>query len=266
MFIIFIALPCIQAGDVDVNSTNNFTELNQIINESDAYVDLTADYKGINEDLVISKSVEIDGNGHIVDCKRSPVIINASNILFKNITFKNLRIDFKGNFSNLTFIDCNIMKNFKSPSVKADPYFKLDKTGNISKKVKRLAKHIAGDSKGIAACQKLAKWVSDNIKHETKAGFYQSPDKTLKRKRGNCCSKTDLFLQMCDAVGITKNHKLYYVQVGEKFHHRHFFAKVDNAFVDVDSKYNDPWGHVCVGNMKLNKITPYPYLPISRDY
>ena len=141
-----------------------------------------------------------------------------------------------------------------------------DYTGEITTPIKKLAKSIVGDSKDIVAAKKLAKWVSKNIKHETAPGFYQSPEVTLKRKIGNCCSKTDLFLQMCVAVGVNKKHKLYYVHVGTmKFHKRHFFAMIDNTVVDVDGPKN-PWGHANIGKNKVYQITEYPYLPLPRKY
>lgn len=143
----------------------------------------------------------------------------------------------------------------------------LSYSSKISSKVKNLAKKIVGSSSGWEAARKLAKWVCKNIKHETAPGFYQTPYKTLTRKRGNCCSRTDLFLQMCVAVGLNKNHKLYYVHVGTmEFHHRHFFAMFDNYLVDVDSCRKSPWGHASIGSRDIYRVTPYPLLPLTRQY
>ena len=64
-----------------------------------------------------------------------------------------------------------------------------------------------------------------------------------------------------------KNKRFYYVHVGMKyFGYRHFFAMVDNLLVDVDGKITNPWGHANIGNRGVYRITPYPYLPLPREY
>lgn len=140
-------------------------------------------------------------------------------------------------------------------------------SGIISKKVKDKAKSIVKNSTGIPAAKKLAKWVGKHIQHESRAGLYQSPSTTLNRERGNCICQTDLFFQMCDAVGVTKKYKLYYIWVGqEQFGKRHFFGKINGKYVDVDARPKNPWGHASFGKRSIRKTSQYPKLPLNRKY
>lgn len=251
----------------------SFTELDDLIDQSDNIVYLTQDYEAIGgeDNLTIAKSVTIYGNNHTLNCKNSSIIIdtNDSQIIFKNITFKdasfiigdvqNVNVMFQDHvFENQIQVEDIIVNKVE---------LRLTTTGTIDKKIKQLALSIIGNSKDLAACKLLAVWVGKNIKHETRAGFYQSPLTTLNRKLGNCCSQTNLFLQMCEAVGLTKTHKFYFIHTGKAdFGKRHFFAMVDNLVVDVDAKSSNPWGHASISNNEIYRVTEYPYLPLLREY
>lgn len=164
---------------------------------------------------------------------------------------------------NILLLNSNFNNELRNDGNLSDFYL----SSPISKNVTKTAKEIAGNSTDIEAAKKLANWVGANIEHETKAGFYQSPDDTLKRKTGNCCSQTELFLQMCEALNITHNHKAYIVHVGsERFHERHFFAMIDNTFVDVDTQVDNPWGNAETRDDTYYCITEYPILPLTRQY
>lgn len=140
-------------------------------------------------------------------------------------------------------------------------------SGILVKKVKEKAKSIVKNSTGIPAAKKLAKWVGKHIDHETREGLYQSPATTLTREKGNCLCQTDLFFQMCDAVGVTEKYELYYVWVGgEKFGKRHFFAKINGKYVDVDARPKNPWGHANFGKRTIRTTSKYPKLPLNRKY
>lgn len=268
----FLSMSCVVADDV--NETGNFTELNTIINDINDDVNLTEDYTHVDgdDDVVISKSIKVNGNNHIIDNNNSSINImaNDSNVTFEDVNFLNQKFNISDNHNlNVTFINCNFSSEDYDYYSQEDIY-QFDEfysTGEISSNVKQLAKSIVGSLKGYEAAYELAKWVGTNIKHESAAGFYQTPDMTLKRKRGNCCSQTDLFLQMCVAVGVNEDHKLYYVHVGTyKFGERHFFAMIDNILVDVDAIPSSPWGRASIANRDFYRIIEYPYLPISRDY
>lgn len=141
----------------------------------------------------------------------------------------------------------------------------LTTTGGISNEVRQLAKKIVGKTKGIEAVKKIANWVSKNIAHEKAPGFYQSPLTTLQRKKGNCCCHSELFLQMCDCLGYTKQFDMYIVHVGNmKFGQRHFFTIIGEFCVDTTKK--NPWGKGGFGKRHVYSITKYPYLPLIREY
>ena len=268
---LFLSMSCVMAGDV--NETGNFTQLDALIDDADESVNLTGDYASVDGDaeVTISKSVNVTGNGHSIDNSKSPIVFdgNDSNVVFENVKFLGDMFRASDNATNLnvTFINCSLPVKSHLSYLVVIPQYELGTTGEISSNVVSLAKSIVGKSVGLEAAKKLAKWVGKNINHETAPGFYQTPDTTLKRKLGNCCSQTDLFLQMCVAVGINKSHKLYFVHVGTiVFGDRHFFAMIDGILVDVDARPNSPWGHARIGDRGIYKVTEYPYLPLPRQY
>ena len=258
----------------DLNETGNFTELGALISDTDDNVNLTSDYGYVDgdEDVVISKSVKISGNDHIINNSDSPIIIDAndSSVYFEDVNFLSSEFEISNNTNlNVTFFNCSFKSscNDSCVDIYLDRYYGLNTTGEISSNITALAKSIVGDSKGYDAAYKLAMWVWSNIKHETRAGFYQSPDTTVERKLGNCCCHSDLFLQMCIAVGVNEDHKLYLVHVGNMaFGYRHFFVMIDNLLIDTDIKSRNPWGYAYFGNRDIFRITEYPYLPIMKDY
>lgn len=268
----FLSISSVLAGDA--NDTGNFTELNTIINDSNDDISLADDYKHVDgdDDVVISKSIKINGNNHTIDSDDSPIIIDANDtsVIFEDVNFIDYKFEIsENNTSNLTFINCCFKSTFNDSNAELNlTQFDANHTsGEISPTIKLLAQSIVGDLTGYEAAYELATWVGTNIRHETAAGFYQTADETLNRRRGNCCSQTDLFLQMCVAVGVNEKHKLYYVQVGTyEFGARHFFAMIDNVLIDVDARPDSPWGQASIANREFYRIIEYPYLPIAREY
>ena len=248
--------------------------MKQEISSSNDYLNLTKDYVyNYSEDnLEFSKSMTIEGNNHTIDNVNSTFDINTENneldLTIKNVNFKNLIITEKSikHPYNITLINCNLIPKEYNHFIMAECYYSnVTRSGNISPFVKKVAELIVGESTGIDAIKKIAIWISKNTKHERKAGFYQTPETTLLRLTGNCCSLTDLFFHMCDALNLMENHTFYYVHVGTlKFRERHFFAIIDNFLVDVGLKY--PWKNAAFYNRTILNITPYPILPIPREY
>ena len=140
-------------------------------------------------------------------------------------------------------------------------------SGLVSDKVKKKAKSIAGNSTGMAAAKKIAKWIAKHIKHEKRKGLYQSPTTTLKRKKGNSICQIDLYLQMLDATGVCRKYTCQYIHVGTNtYGKRHFFARVNGVDVDVDAKKKNCWGHAAYKGRTINQKKTYPKLPIDRNY
>ena len=261
----------IDNNETDMNATDdirNFTEFNQLINDSSDFVSLTNDYLYFDgdENAVINKSLTIEGNNHNLTFNSDSFKMeNGHNILLKDINFIILDEFLINSTSNITFYNCHFELVNHTDEIITE--YTFGTRGNISKEIVKLAKSIVGNSKDLEAAKKLAKWVGKNIEHETREGFYQNASETLKRKYGNCCSQTELFLQMCEAIGITKNHKVYFVHVGTiQFKYRHFFAIIDNICVDVDARPTYPWGHARIGNRTVYSLVPYPLLPLQAQY
>ena len=277
LFLIFAIASLSYVSANEIADSGNFTELNQEITNGNDVIEITKNYTHLSgeKNISIKKSVIITGQKQIIDFNdESSFQINDDiNVAFINLTFKNVNQPIlklsKTSNSNVTFTDCEMLKadtkNFII--IKNNVPLKKSTSVKVSSKIKKLAKSIVGKSKGIKAAKKLAKWVNKRIKHETKKGFYQSPTKTLKRKRGNCCCKSELFLQMCHAIGLAKKHKLCFVHVGfTKFKYRHFFTLIDNVCVDVDNGFKDPWGHGGFKNRNVYAVTKYPTLPLKKKY
>ena len=277
-----ISISGVSAFDNNVlenESRGNFTELNHDLYHCDNSFNLTKDFvqDDVEDNLSISKSLDINGNNHSINFKHnSSLNINNTrnlSIIFKNISFNGkFYIILKNEDSvNLSFVNCYFNCNdFENNNISCIYFYNLDNatyfTGNITSDIEELAWKIVGNSEGIEAAKKLAKWVGKKIKYELKEGFYQTPSQTLNRRLGNCCSQTDLFLQMCDVVGITKICKVYYVHIGSMtFHFRHFFAVIDNIVIDPSSCPSDPWGHANI-IYSISQITEYPRIPLERWY
>ena len=83
-------------------------------------------------------------------------------------------------------------------------------------------------------------------------------------KTGNCCDQTRLFLQLCDAAGLTEYYKLYYCKVPG-----HVYAIVvsknnkQKTYVDCASDDFSAWGYVCQGYQHGSPSSKYPNLPFS---
>ena len=134
----------------------------------------------------------------------------------------------------------------------------------VTKTIQNKALSIVKGKKGLSAAKALANWVHNNIKYKRYNNFKWSPSKVLSEGLGNCCGKTELFLQMCEAVGVMEDHDCYFYHVPG-----HVYAKIDNTLVDVTCKKN-PWGHYIkrYGKTPVKKkgVTKYPSLPFERSY
>lgn len=262
----------------EVDDPLTFDDLNYEISNSNGVLNLNESYKSTSSDdnIKLFKNIILNGNGNYINGGSSEYVfelIEDTNytIIIKDIIFENFNKIFNTLQTQITVVDCDfndvnddyiVSIVLRSSEDSVQGYCDAPSDEIIEK-----AKSIVGIYTGIDAAKKLAKWVKKNIKHETKAGFYQSPDETLKRKVGNCCSQTELFLLMCIAVGIDKECKLSFVHYGKMiFKQRHFFALVDNVCVDVDGGYDDPWAHGVNFNRNVYNITEYPLLPIARNY
>lgn len=133
----------------------------------------------------------------------------------------------------------------------------------VDPKVEKKARSIVGNSTGIAAAKKIAKWCGRNIKYQKPvySGFRKSARSVLTSRKGNCCDQTRLMLMMMDAVGVTQTHKLVYMHV-HKGNKGHVFAKVNGKYVDPCVS-RSPWGNYVhgYGRPGSSRNSVYPEKP-----
>ena len=146
-----------------------------------------------------------------------------------------------------------------------------NKTGSVQNDVKKQAKAIVKDKTGVKAAKAIVQWVVNKIKYESRDGFYQSPSRTLQRKKGNDRCMCDLILHMCDAVGVMNDgiacYYVYSVKKTKKKTASHVFLRINGKWVDPLKKKH-AWGNYKTGYgaIKKAKQTRYPCLPYAKKY
>ncbi|MBO6123687.1 MAG: hypothetical protein J6P09_07590 [Methanobrevibacter sp.] len=189
-----ISVSAVSAGEDDLknSSQGNFTELNQEFSNSVDSVNLTKDFVHGDEedDLKISKSINIDGNNHSIDFKNNSSL-NINNTLNLTVVFKNIHFNGKFNITlnnensiNLSFIDCCFLGNADELNNSfVSSYYDLNVTkcftGIITKDIEDLAWNIVGKSQGIDAAKKLAKWVGKKFELNQRLVFTKLLHKQL---------------------------------------------------------------------------------------
>ena len=145
LLLVILTIGAVSAGDENITS-NNLTaradlsiesSADEILSENDAgtlikntesgnTLKLDKDYSNSksNGEIIISKSITIDGNGHILDSNSASGVFNVKTpdtVILKNIVFKNgnsknggaiafncnMDIDSSKHVDNCTFINCN---------------------------------------------------------------------------------------------------------------------------------------------------------------
>ena len=127
---------------------------------------------------------------------------------------------------------------------------------NVTKQADKWAKNLTGAN----AIKPLWAGIVNNIKHNNKRkGFYQTPAKTLSSKKGNCCCKAELLLDMCNYKGVTN---LQYVHVKPKGGGTgHVFCKINGIIVDPSTKKGWKNYYKKQGTLSNAKYSTYPTKP-----
>ena len=135
--------------------------------------------------------------------------------------------------------------------------------------LKKKALSIVGDSTGLDAAKKIAKWcgTKKNFKYSNYANFQRKAAKAYKMKSANCCDSTRLMLSMMDAVGCNEKLKLQYVHCHNSSAHKgHVFAKITTRstgkyrYVDPCCKLENgrnPWGNHLKGYGPIVGVSDY---------
>jgi len=125
----------------------------------------------------------------------------------------------------------------------------------IPAKVRNQALAIVGNSTGLDAAKKIAKWCGTRkkFKYDNYANFRRRPGGCLSKRKANCCDSTRLMLTMMDAVGCSETLKLEYVHCHNSNRNiGHIFAKITTRatgkyrYVDPCVKIESgrsPWGN-----------------------
>ena len=111
---------------------------------------------------------------------------------------------------------------------------------------------------GNACIKPIWFWVANKTSRTYERNFYQSVETTWKKKKGNCCCRTELMLTLLQAKGITD---LKYVHThGGKG--GHVFAKVNGFYVDPSTKIESRgWHNYIHGYGPIVKVTNFPTKP-----
>ena len=68
-----------------------------------------------------------------------------------------------------------------------------------------------GKKTGIAALKAICGWMDRKVHYVYGENFNRSSYTVAKKKGGNCCSQTRLFLDLCDAAGLSQWFTFKYV-------------------------------------------------------
>ncbi|MBQ6345019.1 MAG: hypothetical protein IJI96_02790 [Methanobrevibacter sp.] len=137
----------------------------------------------------------------------------------------------------------------------------------VSKTIINKSHSIVGSHTGLQAAKDCLNFVTYKINWEDRNNFYQTPEKTLSRKKGNCCCQTELLFELMDAAGVTETYKLQYIHtVGGKG--GHVFGRLVNkktgkgVYIDPCNR-SKPYGDYCQGYGKIGSAPSswYPQKP-----
>ena len=128
--------------------------------------------------------------------------------------------------------------------------------GSPSQFIRQKALAIVGDSIGMAAAQKIAAYMGENIRYVGYSDFHKSPDTVIRQGGGNCCDQTRCMLNLMDAAGCSEYFWMKYVYVccsGGGV--GHVFARLvnkSNIYGNSNWRYVDPckanpWGNYVRG-------------------
>ena len=128
---------------------------------------------------------------------------------------------------------------------------------------------IVGDSTGLDAAKKIAKWCGTrrNFKYSDYPNYHRKAATAYKMRSANCCDSTRMMLSMMDAVGCSEKLKLEYVHCHNSVKRKgHVFAKITTRatgkyrYVDPCCKLEkgrSPWANHLKGYGPIVSINAY---------
>lgn len=109
---------------------------------------------------------------------------------------------------------------------------------------------------GNDAIKPIWQYCYSKISYVSRRDFYQSASKTWSSKKGNCCCKTEVMLNLLNAKGVTD---LHYVHCKASDYRGHIFGKVGNMYLDPTTRKG--YGDYVKGYGKIVKVTDFPNKP-----
>lgn len=109
---------------------------------------------------------------------------------------------------------------------------------------------------GNSAIKPIWQYCYSKISYVSRRDFYQSASKTWSSKKGNCCCKTEVMLNLLNAKGVTD---LHYVHCKASDYRGHIFGKVGNMYLDPTTRKG--YGDYVKGYGKIVKVTDFPNKP-----
>lgn len=129
-------------------------------------------------------------------------------------------------------------------------------SSSVTKQADKSAKGVTGEN----AIKPLWKWIVNNIKHNSKrSGFYQTPAKTLSTKKGNCCCKAELLLDMCNYKNVPNLQYVHVKPAGGGT--GHVFCKINGIIVDPSTSKGWKDYYKKQGTLANAKYSTYPTKP-----
>ena len=135
--------------------------------------------------------------------------------------------------------------------------------------LKKKALSIVGDSTGLDAAKKIAKWcgTKKHFRYADYGNYKRRAARAYKMRSANCCDSTRMMLSMMDAVGCSEKLKLEYVHCHNRVKRKgHVFAKITTRatgkyrYVDPCCKLENgrsPWANHLKGYGPIVSINAY---------
>jgi len=135
--------------------------------------------------------------------------------------------------------------------------------------LKKKALSIVGDSTGLDAAKKIAKWcgTKKHFRYADYKNYKRRAARAYKMRSANCCDSTRMMLSMMDAVGCSEKLKLEYVHCHNSAARKgHVFAKITTRatgkyrYVDPCCKLENgrsPWANHLKGYGPIVSINAY---------
>ncbi len=204
---------------------------------------------------------EYEGTSIIIDVNVSGTKTSKKTVK-KTTKSKTVKKTTKSKKTNTTTKSTNKAKKVTSSKTRTSSY-------SQPSALKKKALSIVGDSTGLDAAKKIAKWCGTrrHFKYSNYKNYRRKAATAYKMRSANCCDSTRMMLSMMDAVGCSEKLKLEYVHCHNSVTRKgHVFAKITTRatgkyrYVDPCCKLENgrgPWANHLKGWGPIVSINAY---------